>query len=67
MTATNDSLKPLHDEPLETLEKGGNRIGSPSFEGGFKGIELELEATPPTLKYARNAAHFPALKLIAWS
>ena len=40
--------------PLEkaNLEKGGNRIGSPPFEGGFRGIELELEATPPTLKYA---------------
>ena len=38
--------------PPTPLEKGGNRIGSPPFEGGFRGIELELEATPPTLKYA---------------
>ena len=30
---------------------GGNRIGSLPFEGGFRGIELELEATPSTLKY----------------
>jgi len=37
--------------PPAPLEKGGNRIGSPPFEGGFRGIELE--ATPPTLKYAR--------------
>ena len=42
------------DPPLAPLEKGGNRIGSPPFEGGFRGIELELEATPPTLKYAPN-------------
>ena len=39
--------------PPTPLEKGGNRIGSPPFEGGFRGIELELEATPPTLKYAQ--------------
>ena len=37
--------------PLPPLEKGGNQIGSPPFEGGFRGIELELEATPSTLKY----------------
>ena len=40
------------------LEKGGNRIGSPPFEGGFRGIEVELEATPPTLKYARGIGRF---------
>ena len=41
------------------LEKGGNRIGSPPFEGGFRGIELELEATPPTLKYAPQLCNTP--------
>ena len=45
----------FHETPTRlALEKGGNRIGSPPFEGGFRGIELELEATPPTLKYARG-------------
>ena len=38
--------------PPSPLEKGGNRIRSPPFEGGFRGIKLGLEATPPTLKYA---------------
>ena len=40
--------------PLAPLEKGGNRIRSPPFEGGFRGIKLGLEATPPTLKYAHG-------------
>ena len=44
----------FHETPTRlALEKGGNRIGSPPFEGGFRGIKLGLEATPPTLKYAR--------------
>ena len=49
--------------PPTPLEKGGNRIGSPPFEGGFRGIELELEATPPPLKYAPYRPY--RLKLLA--
>jgi hypothetical protein len=50
--------------PPTHLEKGGNRIGSPPFEGGFRGIELELEATPPTLKYAHyNLIQIPVTRL----
>jgi hypothetical protein len=42
------------DPPLTPLGKGENPIiGSPPFEGGFRGIKLGLEATHPTLKYAR--------------
>ena len=48
-----------NDPPYPPLEKGGNQIGSPPFEGGFRGIELELEATPPTLKYAHGRVSHP--------
>ena len=47
------SLGGENDPPSPPLKKGGTGSEVPLFQGGFRGIELELEATPPTLKYAR--------------